>query len=449
MPNDDRTVIKPRRPMPGGRREHTPPRHTPPRHTPPRHAPSRHAPSRHAPSHHTPTPSYTAEEPPISSVPRLNPKGLNPLVESAATLLSLASQLSTQMHDPGVAALRENVGAEIKSFTRTAKNRGIDTEIVDKASYALCSFLDEAVMETPWGGESFWPVKNLLVEFHGDALGGDRFFEILQEARDDPSRYIDLLELMYLCLAFGFEGTYKELNQPEVERIRQDLYEQIRRHRGEIEPGLSPHWQGHEKRGTLTRHIPLWVVGVVMLALLAMAYFSFENNITEISFPVYGQLENIQPKLMMVNLPQVSIARKPPRVPEPPKPFDGKYKSYILKFVTRGDRLTDAHKAVLQRFIDRVNANSDYHNIGVDIIGRASPTPPGAEVYNQKLSERRAQSVHRYLKGKEEQKLPTVKILSVKGLGAYRNPLQPTKKGETFNEINQSVQVLVVRQEKD
>ncbi len=430
MPNnDDKTVIRPRRPMPGRRREHTPSRRAPPR--------------------QTPKPSYTATEPPISSVPRLDPKGLNPLVESADTLLSLGAQLSTQMHDPGVAALRENVAAEIKSFTRTAKNRGIDTDIVDKASYALCSFLDEAVMETPWGGESFWPEKNLLVEFHGDAWGGERFFEILQEARDDPSRYIELLELMYLCLAFGFEGKYKLVNQPEVERIRKDLYEQIRRHRGEIEPALSPHWQGHEKRGGLTRHIPLWVVGVVMLALLVIAYFSFKNKITEISFPVYGQLENIQPKLMMVNLPQVSIGRKPPPPPPPPKPFDGEYKSYILKFVTRGDKLTDLHKEVLQRFIDRVNANRDYRNIGVKIIGRASPTPPGAEVYNQKLSERRAQSVRRYLKGKEDYKLPTVKIISVKGLGAYKNPLQPRNDSETFNEINQSVQVLVVRQEKD
>ncbi|MEN8215118.1 MAG: type IVB secretion system protein IcmH/DotU [Pseudomonadota bacterium] len=437
MPNDDRTRI--RIPKPGGRRRHTPSHHTP----------SRHAPSRHTPSPRTQTPSYTATEAPIPSIPSVNPKGINTLVESAATLLSLASQLSTQTHDPGIAELRDSLGAEIKSFTRTAKNRGIDTDIVDKASYALCTFLDEAVMETPWGGDSFWTEKNLLVEFHGDAWGGERFFEILQEARDDPSRYIELLELMYLCLAFGFEGTYKLVKRHEVERIRQDLYEQIRRHRGEIEPALSPHWQGHEKRGSLTRHIPLWVVGVVMLALLVMAYIGFKNNITEISFPVYGQLENIQPKLMMVNLPQVTIAPKPPPPPPPPKPFDGAYKSYILKFVTRGDKLTDVHKEVLQRFIDRVNANSDYHNIGVDIIGRASPTPPGAEVYNQRLSERRAQSVRRYLKGKEDYKLPTVKIISVKGLGAYKNPLQPRNDSETFNEINQSVEVLVVRQEKD
>jgi outer membrane protein OmpA-like peptidoglycan-associated protein len=305
-------------------------------------------------------------------------------------------------------------------------------------------------METPWGGDSAWPQNTLLVEFHSDAWGGERFFEILQEARDDPSRYLELLELMYLCLAFGFEGTYKLVKQHEVEQIRQDLYAQIRRHRGEIDPELSPHWRGHEKQGTLTRHIPLWVVGAVMLALLTMVYIGFKNNLTESSFPVYGQLENIQPKLMMVNLPKVFKARiKPPPPPPPPKPFDGEYKSYILKFVTRGDKLTDVHKEVLQKFIDRVNANGDYHKIGVKILGRASPTPPGAEVYNQRLSEKRAQSVRLHLKGKEDYKLPTVKVISVEGLGAYKQPLQPRDTyNETYNEINQSVQVLVVSQEK-
>jgi type IV/VI secretion system ImpK/VasF family protein len=361
----------------------------------------------------------------------------------------LASQLSTQAHDPGVAELREQVSAEIKSFTRTAKNQGIDVGIVDKASYALCTFIDEAVMDTPWGGDSFWQEKTLLVEFHREAWGGEKFFEILQEARDDPSRNLDLLELMYLCLAFGFGGTYKLDKPHEAERIRQDLHAQIRRHRGEIDPKLSPHWQGIERRGTLVRHLPLWVVGAVTLALLVMIYIGFKSNITDASFPVYGRLENIQPKLMMVNLPDVTMRREQ-APPPPPEPFDAPYHSYLLRFVTRGDRLTDAHKQVVQAFIDRVNANSDYHDIGVKILGRASPTPPGADRYNQKLSEKRAWSVFKYLKGKKGKRLPTVKVVSVKGLGAYKNPLQPREGyNETHNEVNQSVEILVVHQKKD
>lgn len=408
MYNDDRTKI--RRPTPGRRRRRQ--------------------------SRYTPPPSYT----PVMI------KGLNPLVDAAGTLLSLASQLSTQAHDPGVVQLREQIGAEVQTFVHKAREHGIDAETINNASYALCAFLDEVVMETPWGGDSFWLEKPLLVEFHGDTWGGEKFFEILQDARDDPSRNLDLLEVMYLCLAFGFEGTYKIVKQHEVERIRQDLYAQIRRHRGVCDPELSPHWQGVEKRGTLIRHIPLWLVGVVMFASLVMTYIGFRYEITNKSYPVDIQLQNIKPKLMLVNLPDLE---DPPPPPEP-KPFDGEYRSYILKFITRGDRLTSIHKEVLQKFIDRVNANGDYNNIGVRIIGRASPTPPGADVYNQRLSEQRAQSVRRYLKGRRDYKLPTVKIISVEGLGAYREPLLPRDGyNETYNEINQSVQVLVVSQEKE
>ncbi len=372
--------------------------------------------------------------------------GLNSLIQAAGTLLSLASQLSSQIHDPGVVKLRTQIGAEVEAFVRKAREDGIDHEMLNNASYALCAFLDETVMETPWGGDSFWLEKPLLVEFHGDTWGGEKFFDILQDARDDPSRNLDLLEVMYLCLAFGFEGTYKMVKQHEVERIRQDLYDQIRRHRGEFDPELSPHWHGVEKRGTLIRHIPLWLIGVVMFASLVMTYIGFRYEITNKSYPVDIQLQNIKPKLMLVNLPNVE---EPPPPPEP-KPFDGEYRSYILKFITRGDRLTSIHKEVLQKFIDRVNANGDYNNIGVRIIGRASPTPPGADVYNQRLSEKRAQSVRRYLKGRQDYKLPTVKIISVEGLGAYREPLLPRDGyNETYNEINQSVQVLVVSQEKE
>jgi len=380
------------------------------------------------------------------SAPVVVNNGLNSLIQAAGTLLSLASQLSSQIHDPGVVQLRKQIGTEVQDFVRKARDYGIDNEKLNNASYALCAFLDETVMETPWGGDSFWLEKPLLVEFHGDTWGGEKFFDILQDARDDPSRNLDLLEVMYLCLAFGFEGTYKMVKQHEVERIRQDLYDQIRRHRGEFDPELSPHWHGVEKRGTLIRHIPLWLIGVVMFASLVMTYTGFRYEITNKSYPVDIQLQNIKPKLMLVNLPNVE---EPPPPPEP-KPFDGEYRSYILKFITRGDRLTSLHKEVLQKFIDRVNANGDYNNIGVRIIGRASPIPPGADVYNQRLSEKRAQSVRRYLKGRQDYKLPTVKIISVEGLGAYREPLLPRDGyNETYNEINQSVQVLVVSQEKE
>ena len=45
--------------------------------------------------------------------------------------------------------------------------------------------------------------------FHKEAQGGEKFFEILERLRAEPDRYIDLIELLYVCLALGYEGKYR------------------------------------------------------------------------------------------------------------------------------------------------------------------------------------------------------------------------------------------------
>ena len=69
--------------------------------------------------------------------------------------------------------------------------------------------LDEAVLSTPWGAQSEWAQHPLLVALHREAWGGEKFFEMLDRISQDPARYIDLMELQYLCLAFGFAGKYQ------------------------------------------------------------------------------------------------------------------------------------------------------------------------------------------------------------------------------------------------
>ena len=57
---------------------------------------------------------------------------------------------------------------------------------------------------------------------------------MLDRISQDPARYIDLMELQYLCLAFGFAGKYQvqERGHEQLAEIQQDLYRKIRSHRG-------------------------------------------------------------------------------------------------------------------------------------------------------------------------------------------------------------------------
>ena len=128
------------------------------------------------------------------------------------------------------------------------------------ARYALCTVLDEAVLNTPWGAQSGWAGQSLLVTFHREAQGGEKFFQILDRLLGEPQRYLALLELLYVCLALGFEGRYRldERGANRLAEIRRDLYRRIEQLRGGSEPELSPHWKGVEdRRNAVLRLVPL------------------------------------------------------------------------------------------------------------------------------------------------------------------------------------------------
>ncbi len=55
------------------------------------------------------------------------------------------------------------------------------------ARYALCTVIDEAVLNTPWGAQSDWAGQSLLVTFHRESGGGDKFFRVLERVIGEPA----------------------------------------------------------------------------------------------------------------------------------------------------------------------------------------------------------------------------------------------------------------------
>ena len=90
--------------------------------------------------------------------------------------------------------------------------------------------LDEAIATTPWGAGGAWAKQSLLVTFHNEVSGGEKFFSLLQRVGEDARGNVDLLELMYLCLAFGFQGKYRvvEGGRSQLDELRERLFLRIR-----------------------------------------------------------------------------------------------------------------------------------------------------------------------------------------------------------------------------
>ena len=172
-------------------------------------------------------------------------EGLNSLVRAAHPLFALVMPLRGLTQAPDMADLRQRLMRAIRQFDAQAKACGVEAQTVAVARYALCTLIDETISCTAWGA-GVWNSRSLLVTFHNEAGGGERFFRVLQRLSVDARRHLDLLELMYLCLAMGLEGRYRVINRgsDQLATLRERLYGLIQSQRGAIEQDLSPHWRG-------------------------------------------------------------------------------------------------------------------------------------------------------------------------------------------------------------
>jgi type VI secretion system protein ImpK len=142
------------------------------------------------------------------------------------------------LQPPDLGQLRERLAQAVRTFETEAREAGVPVESIAAARYALCTLLDEAIAGTAWGS-GVWGSRSLLVAFHNEASGGEKFFLVLQRLSEDPARHLDLLELMYLCLALGLEGRFRlaDQGQAQLATLRERLLQLIRQHRGPVETG--------------------------------------------------------------------------------------------------------------------------------------------------------------------------------------------------------------------
>ena len=244
-------------------------------------------------------PAQAAPSPLVRSTApvQLHGSGLNPLVRAANPLLELITPLRHMAAHPDVETLRKQLIDAVKTFEASAKQGQMPHESIAAARYALCTLIDETISSTPWGGGGAWASRSLLVAFHNEAFGGEKFFLILQKLGQDPVANLFTLELMYLCLALGLEGRYRviENGRAQLEVLRERLQALIAKHRAPVEPELSVHWKGVSGKGeALWRVVPVWIWAAGAAALLIALQLWFGHRLNNASDPVFAALAGLK-----------------------------------------------------------------------------------------------------------------------------------------------------------
>jgi len=238
--------------------------------------------------------------------------GLNPLLALANRLMVMVPQLrqTRQVADP--AALRALLAQGIRDFATSAQQRGIAPERIMAARYVLCTMIDEAAADTPWGGAGLWGRHSLLAEFYSESFGGEKVFQLMARLAEKPDVNLDLLEFIYAALALGFEGRYRVIDggRAQLEAIRAKLAQIIRQQRGAYPPALASNWQGRPAADhRALSWLPLAVTACAALLILGGAYATFAWSLSNRADPVYGEIQRLRLPAPMV--PVVQVAPQP------------------------------------------------------------------------------------------------------------------------------------------
>jgi len=201
---------------------------------------------------------------------------VNPITQAAAPLLILLGRLRLHIVDMQAVPLMAHVARAITDFEKKVLSTGVSPHEAQVAKYALCGTADDIVQNLPGTDRHVWLQYSMLAQFFGVRTSGIGFFEELNKALANPAAHYDLLELMHACLLLGFEGQYRGAagGDADLQRVRRDVYEALRRVKGRADDEISPRWRGLSLRmGQFDHRVPLWAIGSGALALLAGVFF--------------------------------------------------------------------------------------------------------------------------------------------------------------------------------
>jgi type VI secretion system protein ImpK len=168
--------------------------------------------------------------------------GLNPLADAASSLFTAIGGLKQIQSCQQWKDLQQELIKTVTTFQETITQLGYQPEYVIVCRYVMCATIDDIINNTNWGNAGQWEPYALIPTLNQENTREDKFFTILERAIQEPAHYIDLMELMYLCLSMGYKGQYRvtDQNQYELEHITHALYKHIRAYRGGFSKTLSP-----------------------------------------------------------------------------------------------------------------------------------------------------------------------------------------------------------------
>jgi len=205
------------------------------------------------------------------------------------------------MTQSDIRELKQRLIQTMDNHTRLLSEQGVENTHIMIVRYILATFVDDTLAHMPWQHNVSWADSSLLHYYYQETYGGEKFFHLLEQFIKEPSKYIQHIELAYICISMGYKGKFaldkSSRGDVELERIRNELYSYIRNFTSRDDK----FYEGHpvsDKKNKLFLHIPykVFIFGGLLLTGIIYAIFTSTVSTNEDELVQMLNIEKIDKK---------------------------------------------------------------------------------------------------------------------------------------------------------
>lgn len=205
------------------------------------------------------------------------------MVSLAAPVFDLILRIKAGFVTPST-ELRPQIATMLQKFEERATRFGYHEKVQRLAKFALAAFVDETVLTNKFPLREEWEKYPLQLEYFGEHLAGNKFFDRLEAMLKQIDAAADAVEVYYVCLLLGFKGKYAVYGQDELESVIRRTAEALQKAGRLKHIDLSPHAFVQDQPEPPKKHpfLPVWakaVAGIgLVLAIVVYIALLFASN---------------------------------------------------------------------------------------------------------------------------------------------------------------------------
>lgn len=113
---------------------------------------------------------------------------------------------------------------QVEQVQQGLKDAGVNKRSIELISHAQCALLDETALSCAKGqAHAKWASEPLQARFFSRHQAGEFLYEEMRELLRQPSPDVLVLTVFQRVLMLGFQGRYRDVNDPEREQLLEEL----------------------------------------------------------------------------------------------------------------------------------------------------------------------------------------------------------------------------------